>query len=120
MQTPALTRPKCGTEIPLSETIAAPLIAEAKRESEKKLREAIEAKQETEQLLAKERQEIEVAKAEIQSEVTKQLTSKLNEAAKSQREAIRAELQVELAGAKERERSRYLVCLLPEKLGLVQ
>lgn len=103
MQSPTLACPKCGTEIPLSETIAAPLIAAAKRESEQKLREALDAKQATEQLLAQERQSIEVAKAGIQAEVAKQLSTKLNEAEKAQRESIRAELQVELAGAKERE-----------------
>lgn len=103
LQSPTIKCPECGTEIPLTETIAAPLIEQVKSSAEAKLREVVEEKQEAERKLATERQQIALERESLEAEVAKQLTSRLNEAERAQREKIRAELQTELQGAKERE-----------------
>jgi hypothetical protein len=100
---PTIKCPECGTEIPLTETIAAPLIERARVESEAKLRDALDAKQAAEQKLLSERQQIEVARAGIEAEVAKQLSTKLTEGEKVQRERIRTEMEAELEGSKARE-----------------
>lgn len=103
MISPTIKCPECGTEIPLTETIAAPLIEQARIEGEAKLREVIEEKQLAEHKLSIGLQELEVAKAGIDAEIAKRLASKLTDGERIQRERIRAELESEIKGAKERE-----------------
>jgi hypothetical protein len=100
---PTIKCPDCGAEIPLTETIAAPLIAQIKEETEGKLREALDSKKEAEQKLRDELQSIEKARDEIDTEVSKKVGLKLVEQEKAQREKIREELESEIKGAKERE-----------------
>ena len=100
---PTIKCPKCGTEIPLTETIAAPLIEQARLEGEAKLRQALDEKRAAEVKLAEERQSIEVAQAGIDAEVAKRLSVKLTEGERVQRERIRIEMEGDLKGAKERE-----------------
>lgn len=104
LQSPVIKCPECGTEIPLTETIAAPLVEQVKSAAEAKLREVLDEKQEAERKLATERQEIALERESLEAEVAKQLTERLNQAEKTQREKIRAELQTEIQGAKEREK----------------
>jgi hypothetical protein len=100
---PTIKCPECGTEIPLTETIAAPLIEQVKSSAEAKLREVLDEKQDAERKLATERQQIALERESLEAEVAKQLTQRLNEAEKTQRAKVRAELQTEIQGAKERE-----------------
>jgi len=101
---PIIKCPQCGTEIPLNETIAAPLIAEFKAEAEERLQLAVRQKQAAEERLAEERQAIEIAKAEIEAEVATKLAAKMAESEKLQRDRLRAEIQVEIDGATTREK----------------
>ena len=101
---PIIKCPECGTEIPLNETIAAPLIAEFKADAEERLQQVIRQKQAAEERLAEERQAIEKAKAEIELEVASKLAAKLTESEKLQRDRLRAEMQVEIDGAATREK----------------
>lgn len=81
---PVIKCPKCGTEIPLSETIAAPLIEKTRAEAETKLREALEGKSAAERTLAEEQQKIELERGGIETEAAKQLSAKLSAAEKAQ------------------------------------
>lgn len=98
-----ITCPNCGTEIPLSETIAAPIIEQVRSETESKLRSAQEARVAAEKKLEEARQSIALEREEIEAEVSKRLSEKLTAGEKAQREKIRAELKAELDGAASRE-----------------
>jgi hypothetical protein len=99
---PTIKCPECGTDIPLTETIAAPLIAQIKQENESKLREAIELKKDAETKLKEERETISKAKEAIDDEVTKKLNAKLAESEKRQRAQIEEELEAKIKGSEDR------------------
>lgn len=97
------TCPECGADVPLSETIAAPLIEKLKKEANLKVEQALERKKEAESELAKGQEDLALARAQLEAEVSKRLSGKLAEQEKIQRETIRAELEAELTGAQDRE-----------------
>ena len=100
---PTIACPDCGKEIPLTETIAAPLIAQLKEENEGKLRLALDQKKEAERKLAEQREALEKEKESFDEEVAKKVAAKAAESEKAQRARIREELETEIKGAKERE-----------------
>ncbi len=105
---PNIKCPQCGNEIPLTETIAAPFIERARRESEERLRKALDDKSAAEKALATERQKIEIARAEIEVEVARLLNERTAEVERAQRQRVRAELETEIRGAAEREQETAL------------
>lgn len=102
IQSPTIKCPECGTDIPLTETIAAPLIAQIKQDSEGRLREALDLKKEAENKLKEEREAIEKARESIDDEIAKKLNAKLAESEKRQRAQIEEELEAKIKGSEER------------------
>ncbi|MCU0315360.1 MAG: DUF2130 domain-containing protein [Fimbriimonadaceae bacterium] len=103
LQSPTIQCPECGTQIPLSETIAAPLVAQAKAEAEGRVRTLLDEKLAAERALATERQNIALEKESIEKEVAKRLSEQLQEGEKVQREKIRSEFESQLQGSAARE-----------------
>lgn len=98
-----ITCPNCGTEIPLTETIAAPFIERAKKGYEAQIGQAMSDKLAAEQKLSEGQAKLAVERTQIEAQVADQLSKKLAEAEKAQRTKIRGELELEIKGAKERE-----------------
>lgn len=105
MTDPTITCPNCHTEIPLSQSLAAPLVAEARRELEQQMREKETAFAEREATLLKQQQELarsqeqlDAKLAERLAEATKKIAaeeaSKAKEGAEQALAAQRAELAV--------------------------
>lgn len=98
-----ITCPNCGTEIPLTETIAAPLLERAKKSYEDKINVAMAEKLAAEKKLAEGQTKLAIERTQIEAEVAEKLTARLAEAERAQRTKIRGELELEIQGAKERE-----------------
>lgn len=87
----------------MTETIAAPLIAQAKRDYEGQIANQEQLRKDAEKRLADERAAIVLEKEQIEAEIAKRLTGKLSEAEKLQKVKIREELELEIKNAKDRE-----------------
>ena len=99
---PTIKCPQCDTEIPLSETIAAPLIAQVKQEKEAQIREILEQKRSSDQKLQVEREALAKDRENLNEELSKKLAAKLAESEKTQRAQIEEELEAKIKGAGER------------------
>ncbi len=90
MTEPAITCPKCGTTIKLTETLAAPLIAAERAKIEADSRQRAEAIEKREQAVAAEKRQLAEREAAVQrssEELEKRIAERLNR----EREGIRAE-----------------------------
>ncbi len=94
--------PNCGTEIPLTETLAAPFIQQAEQSFKQRIEAADAARKKAQLDLAKQVSELESDRAQLNTEIARQVQVKLAESEKAQRDVIRNELELEIRGANER------------------
>jgi hypothetical protein len=96
MSEQTISCPQCGTEIKLTESLAAPLVATVRSEYEKKLREQATSVAEEREALSQREASLRVAKSEVQQQVDQQVEAKLalEKQALVQSEAARARQEV--------------------------
>lgn len=118
---PTIKCPSCGTEFPLTESLAAPLLEATRKDFERRFSKQEEQVKEKEAAFRRERQELDKAKEALDDEVAARLKSERKTIAESEAKRARAALADELEkGARDRAELEDLLKKRDEKLSEAQ
>lgn len=88
--------PKCGTQIPLTETLAGPLLDQVRSESKKLIEAANEEAEQAKAAATKERAELATERANMEAEVAEKLAAKRPEFEANIRKIVTAEMSADM------------------------
>lgn len=101
MTEPTFRCPKCEAEIPLTESIAAPLVASMKREYEQKIRQHDEQVAVREKALREQREALEAGRARFDEELKQRVDAERAAISAAEQKRARAALEDEIARARQ-------------------